>query len=417
VSVFRTAPGAARAGTETYPREPGRSQAAIVNSEAVVLASDHRIRRVFDNRQIIERFDKWLMICGKAKNTRDSYVLAVKQFSKFIINKPLTAATKEDVRAFIGDLYTKGFAATTIQARLDALRVFGDCLQLGGQVRASVPRYLLRRKLPKRLPPVKSEKEIQRLIAAVRTPRDLAIMELGYASGLRVNELANLRIEDVNLRGRSLVVRQGKGGDDRIALFGRPAALALKNYFGKRTSGPAFVRQQQRGGISKDKYGTWWARLGETDDKGSPVLSQNGKRVLRHIRLGSSRRPKAHDPWAQHRLRYFEIPNKERARQALEAFIRADKNRTIRPEKISTDALTTRQIYRVIVRAAKRAGITGIHPHVLRHSCATHCLNHGMDIRHVQEMLGHTSISTTQKYLHVSTANLKRIHSKFFPKG
>src|ERR1035438_2310515 len=62
-----------------------------------------------------------------------------------------------------------------------------------------VPRYLLRRKLPKRLPPVKSEKEIQRLIAATRTPRDRAIIELGYASGLRVNELAKLRVEDVNL--------------------------------------------------------------------------------------------------------------------------------------------------------------------------------------------------------------------------
>jgi len=149
----------------------------------------------------------------------------------------------------------------------------------------------------------------------------------------------------------------------------------------------------------KDSYGTWWAQLGKTDEHGERVLRTNGKRLIRNIRLGSS-----------------EIPNKERARQILHAFILADKNRTIRPEKPSTRALTTRQIYRVVVRAAKRAGITGVHPHVLRHSCATHCLNHGMDIRHVQELLGHTSLIATQKYLHLATANLQKTHAKFFPR-
>ena len=372
---------------------------AVKPSLALVPKPDSRIRRIFNNDQIIERFEKWLLICGKAKNTRDSYTLAAKQLGKFLVDKPLTAITKEDVRGFIGFLYTKGFAASTIQARLDALRSLGDCLQLGGQTRASVPRYLLRRKLPKRLPPVKSESEIRRLIRATRTPRDRAIIELGYASGLRVNELAKLRVEDINLRAGSLTVRQGKGGDDRIAFFGRPAADALKNYFGQRTSGPAFVRQQQRGNVYKNG-GTWWAKWGETDEHGERVLQKNGARAVRNIRLGGS-----------------EIPNKERARQALDAFIRADKNRTIRPEKISTDALTTRQIYRVVVRAAKRAGISDVHPHTLRHSMATHCLDHEMDILYVQKLLGHTSLVATQKYLHVSTVNLKRIHTKFFPKG
>jgi Phage integrase family len=65
----------------------------------------------------------------------------------------------------------------------------------------------------------------------------------------------------------------------------------------------------------------------------------------------------------------------------------------------------------------KRAGISGMHPHVLRHSCATHCLNHGMDIRFVQELLGHKNLQATQKYLHVATANLQRVHKKFLPRG
>lgn len=73
-------------------------------------------------------------------------------------------------------------------------------------------------------------------------------------------------------------------------------------------------------------------------------------------------------------------------------------------------------VYRVIVAAAKRAGIKGVHPHILRHSMATHCLDHGMDIRHVQELLGHTSLVATQKYLHLSPVRLLDVHKKFFPR-
>ena len=348
------------------------------------------IRRIFNNDQLIERFDKWLLICGKAANTRLSYVLAAKRFAKFLVNKPLTAATKEDVRDFVGSLYVKGLAATTIQARLDALRVLGDCLQLGGLVRACVPRAILRRKIPKRLPHALSEEEIQRLIGAARIPRDLAIIELGYASGLRVSELANLRIEDVNVRARSLTVRQGKGGNDRIALFGRPAAEALRNYIGDRMSGRIFLQHplRQRGGVWFDKrWHIWSGQWRETDD--------NGKRVMRTVKLGD-----------------YDITNRERARIALDEYL---SGRLIQG-KTDDKPLGKKGVYRAIVAAAKRAGIPGVHPHVLRHSFATHCLNRGMDIRHVQELLGHTSLMATQKYLHVATANLQATHAKFFPR-
>lgn len=351
-----------------------------------------QIRRVFDNSQIIERFGKWLLVCGKAENTRINYTLAVRQFAKFLVDKPLTAATKEDVRDFIGHLYAKGLAATTIQARLDTLRVFGDCLHLGGLVRASVPRFILRRKIPKHLPHVLSEEQINKLIAAARSPRDLAILELGYGSGLRVSELAHLRVEDVNLRGRSLTVRQGKGGNDRVALFGRPAAVALREYIGGRTSGRLFLQhpRQQRGGVTRDQWGTWRGWWRETDD--------NGKSVQRTVRLGD-----------------YELPTKERARLALDAYL---KNENKLPKrKPDTKPLGKQGVYRVIVQTARRAGITGVHPHLLRHSMATHCLDHGMDIRHVQELLGHTSLMATQKYSHLSTVKLKQVHTKFFPKG
>jgi site-specific recombinase XerD len=370
---------------------------AIIRKPRAALVSPPRTpgsyaaRRVFDNSQIIERFDKWLLICGKSANTRVNYAVAVKRFAKFLLDKPLTAATKEDVRAFVGHLYAKGLAATTIQARLDALRVLGDCLQLGGLVRASVPRFILRRKIPRRLPHAISEAEIERLIAAARTPRNLAILELGYASGLRVNELANLRIEDVNLRARSLIVRQGKGGDDRIGLFGRAAAEALREYVGDRTSGRLFLQHplHQRGWVWLERrYHIWFGQWREVDGR--------GKRVVRTVRLGD-----------------YDLPTKERAREALDAYLAVFGK--LPADKPDIKPLGKKGVYRVIVAAAKRAGIKGIHPHVLRHSCATHCLDHGMDVRFVQEILGHKALSTTAKYLHVSTANLKQIHTRCFP--
>lgn len=106
---------------------------------------------------------------------------------------------------------------------------------------------------------------------------------------------------------------------------------------------------------------------------------------------------------------------RESARTALDTYL-ADKLPHDKPEQPQR-RLSTRQVLRIVVDAAKRAGLTGMHPHTLRHSCATHCLNRGMDIRHVQELLGHTSLVATQKYLHVATAQLQGIHTKFHPHG
>lgn len=285
-------------------------------------AKRNAIRRIFNNEQIIERYDKWLLICGKAANTQRNYTSDARQFGKFLLDKPLTSATKEDVRAFIAEMYAKGRKPQTMQRKLDSLRVLFDCLQLGNQVRVSVPRLVSRRKLPQHLPRVMSEEEIKQIIAAARTPRDRAILELGYGSGLRVNELANLRIEDVNVKCQSLIVRT--------------------------------------------------------------------------VRLGD-----------------YELPTRERARAALDAYL----TNTLPRRKPDTKGMGKKGIYRVIVAAAKRAGLTGVHPHTLRHSMATHCLNHGMEIRHIQELLGYTSLVATQKYLHLSPVNLKRVHAKFFPRG
>lgn len=363
------------------------------------LAAPQRLlsRRIFPNDKIIDLFDAYLTACNFSKNTRLQYGFHARQFANFLGEKSFRSVTKADFRAFQRTLYERNLKSGTLQAYLFSLRSLFHCLELGDQVLTSVPRQILTRKLPTRLPYAKSEEEISRIIDAALSVRDRAVLELLYASGIRVSECAALRCDDINLPARTLTVRAGKGGDDRIGFLGRPAVTALKEYFGGRSVGPAFVRRQQRGTVSKKPSGSWWGQWVATDEKGKRIL-RSGKSIQRYVRLGD-----------------FDIPNEERARQAFDAYLVGKLHHA--PVEKDTRALTTRQIYRIVVKAAKRAGVTSVHPHTLRHSMATHCLNRGMDIRHVQELLGHTSLVCTQKYLHIATERLQEVHKRCLVRG
>lgn len=292
-------------------------------ADSSLLVPEHRshaCRRVFDNGQLVDRFDKWLLICGMSQHTRIGYREAAQQFAQSLIGRPLTSATKSDVLAYICQLYARKLAPTTMSNRHFALRALFHFLRLGGQVVISPPHQICTRKIPKRLPRAKSEEEIGRIIAAADSVRDRAILEILYATGLRVSEIASLRVEDLSLGAKSLRVNRGKGDKDRIGLFGAKAARVLRKYLGDRQAGSLF-------------------------------------------------------------------------------------------------GVCSHTIWRVVVSSAKRARVDGVSPHTFRHSFATHLLNRGMDIRFVQELLGHTSLVATQKYLHVATANLQRTHAQFHPRG
>ena len=107
----------------------------------------------------------------------------------------------------------------------------------------------------------------------------------------------------------------------------------------------------------------------------------------------------------------YEITTKERAQIALESYLSLNAIVSTKSQK----RLSTRGIQRIVVDTAMRAGIGHVNVHQLRHSLATHCVDHGMAIRHVQELLGHDHIKTTQKYLASSPAKLIEVHRKFFP--
>lgn len=277
-------------------------------------------KQLSGNQDTVERFDRHLQVVHNySPHTRQAYTFHARRFAE-ALDKPLALADKQDVRAYLALLLSQGAGPHTPDQALFALRSLFKFLKLNGEVVASPPHLISTRKLPKRLPQAKSEEEIERLIAAAKTPRDLAILEMLYATGLRNSELVHLRVEDINFDARSLVVRQGKGGNDRLALYGTKAAEALEGYLEGCRVGPLFN-------------------------------------------------------------------------------------------------ITVRQVHRIVGQTARRAGLTGIHPHTLRHSFASHMLSRGADLRSIQELMGHSSLSVTQCYLHITPGQLCAIHERCHPHG
>ena len=144
---------------------------------------------------------------------------------------------------------------------------------------------------------------------------------------------------------------------------------------------------RQRGGVTRDLYGVWRGWWYETD-------AATGKRVTRSIRLGD-----------------FEIPNKERARELLRPHV------PLAQVQPPSRPLNAHSIGKILDGASRRAGIPHVNPHALRHSFATHLLENGADLRYIQALLGHSSLTTTQLYTHVAVGHLKRTVEQFHPHG
>lgn len=180
--------------------------------------------------------------------------------------------------------------------------------------------------MSKHLPKYLKEREIQKLLNAPDREhvRDRLILRLLYRCGLRVSELANLRIEDIMFRDEDLIVRHGKGDRDRLVPLDHYTLDLIED----------FIRDDESGRLATSGF-----------------LFQSAK-----------------------------------------------------SEKIST-----RQVERLVAEYGKKAGISQhVHPHMLRHSFAVHCLKAGMNLRTVQKMLGHSSLTTTQIYLDVTGDDIKQ---------
>ncbi len=244
---------------------------------------------------------------------------------------------KQVVRDYLSYLLEQGFVKVSIARKLSAIRSFYRYLMREEIVTTSPVADTSSPKLDKRLPGFLSQKEVLELISApdLSTPqgqRDRALLELLYASGLRVSELVNLDIDKVNLDANEIRV-WGKGSRERVVLMGRPAAAAIVAY-----------------------------------------ISQGRARLL-----GGKRNP------------------------AL--FVNRSGRR-----------LVERRVQRILEKYSAAAGINRrVHPHMLRHTFATHLLDGGADLRVVQQLLGHADLSTTQIYTHVTKSQARKVYLSAHP--
>ncbi len=293
--------------------------------------------------EYIDEFINFLSVeRGLAQNTLLAYRRDLVKYLDFTKSKGLNLGQikREQIVAFMMDQKQKNMTTNTICRNLAAIKMFHRFLVRERLVKEDPTTLVETPKMWKRVPDVLSIGEIESMIKASngrrwQAVRDQALLELMYASGMRVSELVNLKLNSVNF-DVGYIRCVGKGSKERIIPIGRRAKEALKKYC-----------DSIRGKMVKE---------GERTD--NLFISRLGKRISRQ------------------------------------------------------------SVWKLIKQYARKANIKKtIKPHTLRHSFATHLLEHGADLRSVQEMLGHSDISTTQIYTHVDKERLRTIHKDFHPRG
>jgi site-specific recombinase XerD len=349
-----------------------------------------------DNAILAAKYSQWLEIQNYAENTRLTYAVMISDFCRFIGSRNLTEVTDHDIRAYLQYLQGRGLVGPSLDLKLHALRGFFVFLRLGNVINSNPARLIKTRRRHRHLPQFPSVDEITRIIEATQTARDRAILETFYATGCRLAEVAGMRCEDVDFADGVIRVT-GKGDKEWIVLFGSKAKEALLTYLGSRREGYLFQSDRSRQTLrvtkakpNKDESGVWWrGAWSEYPEEGGPG-------VRRWKWLG----------------RVSAMSQKE-AQYYLRMEIGAANTK---PREMDVP-LTPRQIQRIVKRAVLGAGLKGIHVHSLRHAFATHMLDRGTDLRCIQELLGHSSITSTQVYTHVSMKQLATTHKKFHPRG
>jgi len=293
--------------------------------------------------QLLDQFLHYLIVeKGLSKNTIEAYSHGLSRFLNHLRGKgiqKIREVSKFDVRGFLLALKKKNLSSKTIVRNLVAIRTFFRFLIQEGILESNPVENLESPKVAKTLPEILTLQEIEQILEQpnLQTPlgvRDRAMLEMLYATGMRVSELTHLPTHQVNLEG-GYVLLYGKGSKERIVPLGSEAMKRVSLYL-----------KTARGILAKGK------------ESPSLFINRSGK--------GMSRQG----------------------------------------------------VWKNLKDYGRRAGLRKrITPHLLRHSFASHLLERGADLRSVQMMLGHSDISTTQIYTHVTGERLKKIHQRYHPRG
>jgi len=273
---------------------------------------------------------------GSSPHTLRSYATDLTEFTRFLADEKIGGVAEADtraVRAYLARLHQRRLSKATIARKLAAVRSCFRFMARRGVLAVNPARQVRSPRLGRRLPSFLPKDEATQLLdagpaAGAAGLRDRALVELLYASGLRVAECCGLDVDDLD-EGRRTVRVLGKGDKERVVPVGETALEALAAYLAMRGRARGALFRNARGG-----------------------------------------------------------------------------------------RLTTRSALRIVKGLARRAGLgQRVTPHTLRHSFATHMLGEGADLRLIQELLGHSRLSTTQRYTHVSPEHLMRVYDATHPRA
>ena len=292
--------------------------------------------------QAIDQFVAYLHnIKETSTNTELSYRRDLKKVIAFLRARNLTKwvdVKEEDLKDYIASMGEQHFAAATISRNIASIKALFHFMAQEGIVKKDITDGLKAPKIEKKMPEILTMDEVIRLLEqpsgnSHKEIRDKAMLELLYATGIRVTELITLKVSDVNLPMSFIICRDAH--KERVIPFGKAAKEALVRYLTE-------AREQM------------------IEDKSSDILFCN----------------------------------------------------------FSGAPMSRQGFWKLIKFYAKKAGITAdITPHTLRHSCAAHLVENCADLRSVQEMLGHSDISTTQIYANMNHNRIREVYAKAHPRG
>jgi len=308
-----------------------------------------------------------------ATRTRRAYETDLGQFADWAGERGLAPASVRvaDLRRYMAALSMRGAAPSTSARKLAALRALFRSQQEHGQVPQSPAELISAPRRPRKLPRVLKAREAASLLDSIPASsalelRDRAMFELAYSCGLRAEELVSLRPVDLDHDAEQLRV-QGKGRKTRVVPVGELAQQAVADYLERaratllETRSTDFLETERTKLAASRVDRSVGARASRPDTEQALFLSKSGRR------LSTSDVRRRLRGWAQ--------------------------------------------------RAGVEAATGAVNPHALRHSFATHLLDGGADLRSIQELLGHASISSTQIYTRVESAKLKGAYARSHPRA